>query len=155
MARVLVVDDDADIRSLLELALGLHGHVVDSVSGGSPALAALRGELGEQRPVVVLDVQMPDLDGWHVLAAIRADVALRDLPVVLCTVRAGPADLERGWTTGCDAYLPKPFDISTIGALVSDLAGTPPEELRRLREARGWRAPRSQTWSPHHCDPAR
>lgn len=137
MAQVLVVDDDPDIRSLLELALGLHGHEAVSAAGGGAALATLRqGPLRGRRPVVVLDVQMPDLDGWQVLEAIRTDPELRDLPVVMCTVRASPADLDRGWQTGCDAYLPKPFDITTIGALVTDLAATPAEELWRLRCAR-------------------
>lgn len=137
MASVLVVDDDDDIRALLELALGLHGHAAVTVPGGGQALEALRSDAFQgQRPVVVLDVQMPDLDGWQVLEAIRADVELCDIPVVLCTVRAGPADLERGWLTGCDAYLPKPFDVSTVGALVTDLAATPSEELHRLRDER-------------------
>ncbi len=137
MAQVLVVDDDPDIRSLLELALGLHGHEALTASGGGAALEALRGEAFRgARPVVVLDVQMPDLDGWQVLEAIRTDPDLCDLPVVMCTVRASPADLDRGWQTGCDAYLPKPFDITTIGALVTDLASTPTAELWRLRGER-------------------
>jgi two-component system cell cycle response regulator DivK len=137
MVHVLAVDDDPDIRSLLELALGLQGHVVVTAPGGGAALEALRGEeLRGHRPVVVLDVQMPDVDGWQVLEAIRADDELGDLPVILCTVRASPADLERGWGAGCDAYLAKPFDISTMGALVTDLAGTEREELRRLRAER-------------------
>lgn len=156
MAHVLVVDDDDDIRSLLELALGLHGHEAVTAPGGGAALHALRSDaFHDQRPVVVLDVQMPDLDGWQVLDAIRTDPDLRDIPVVMCTVRASPADMDRGWRTGCDAYLPKPFDVSTIGALVSDLAGTPTEELWRLRQERGWPGPRSHTCSPHLGDPAR
>lgn len=142
MAHVLVVDDDADIRSLLELALGLHGHEAVTASGGGAALDALRSDsLRDQCPVVVLDVQMPDLDGWQVLEAIRTDPGLRDLPVVMCTVRASAADLDRGWRIGCDAYLPKPFDISTVGALVTDLAATPTEELLRLRGERAQTAP--------------
>lgn len=137
MAWVLVVDDDPDIRLLLELALGLDGHEVVTAESGGAALERLRDpDLRERRPTVVLDVQMPDLDGWHVLRAIRADDGLHDLPVVLCTVRAGAADVARGWAAGCDAYQPKPFDIAAVSAQVRALDALDPADLRRRRAVR-------------------
>jgi CheY-like chemotaxis protein len=137
MADVLVVDDDGDIRSLLELALQLDGHDVVTVAGGGEALDALRDEGRQGRArVVVLDVQMPDLDGWQVLRLIRSDEQLRDTPVMLCTVRASAADLARGWVAGCDAYQPKPFDIAAVSAELDLLATTPIDELWRRRRAR-------------------
>jgi CheY-like chemotaxis protein len=137
MAHVLVVDDDPDIRMLLDLVLRLEGHSVTTASGGEPALEVLRGgDLSCRVPVVVLDVQMPDLDGWQVLEAMRADDALRDVPVMMCTVRASAADLARGWAAGCDAYQSKPFDLATISAEISALAAASPEELWRLRRER-------------------
>lgn len=137
MAHVLVVDDDPDIRTLLELVLSLEGHTVATASGGGPALAALRSrDLHRRAPVVVLDVQMPDLDGWEVLEAMRADDALRDVPVMMCTVRASADDLARGWAAGCDAYQSKPFDLATISAEIRALAAATPEELRRRRRER-------------------
>jgi CheY-like chemotaxis protein len=135
MPDVLVVDDDPDIRTLLQIALERDGHAVEVAEGGTDGLAALR-EGGRGRPVVILDVQMPDLDGWQVLAMIREDPDLRDLPVILCTVRAAGADLTRGWLAGCDAYLPKPFDIADMASEVAALAGTPSDELQRRRDQR-------------------
>ncbi len=135
MADVLVVDDDPDIRSLLQIALERDGHDVDTAPGGTAGLEALRNR-PDRRPVVILDVQMPDLDGWQVLTEIRRDEALRDLAVILCTVRAGAADLSRGWLTGCDGYVPKPFDIADMSTHVADLATTSPEELQRRRDER-------------------
>ena len=84
----------------------------------------------------MLDVQMPDLDGWQVLEAIRRDDSLRDTAVMLCTVRASAEDLHRGWVAGCDAYQPKPFDIAAVSAQVAALAATPVDELSRLRRRR-------------------
>ena len=72
VAQVLVVDDDADIRTLLQIALERDGHHVDAASGGTAGLAALR-EPERERPVVILDVQMPYVDGWQVLGEIRGD----------------------------------------------------------------------------------
>ena len=83
--------------------------------------------------MVILDVQMPDLDGWQVLGEIRADEALRDLAVILCTVKASPSDLTRGWEAGCDAYITKPFDIGEMSVEVACLAALTPEELTRRR----------------------
>ena len=136
MSAVLVVDDDADIRTLLQIALERDGHRVEAASGGTAGLAALRAP-GRERPVVILDVQMPDLDGWQVLGEIRGDEHLRDTPVILCTVKASPSDLSRGWEAGCDAYLTKPFDITAMSDEVAALAGLNAEELAiRRRERR-------------------
>ncbi len=141
MSQVLVVDDDPDIRTLLQIALERDGHSVEVAEGGTDGLAALRA-WGKGRPVVILDVQMPDLDGWQVLATIREDATLRDLPVILCTVRAGAADLTRGWLAGCDAYLPKPFDIAHMSTEVATLAGTPERRAEAPARRTPARAPR-------------
>jgi CheY-like chemotaxis protein len=135
MTDVFVVDDDPDIRTLLQIALERDGHVVAAAPNGTAGLAALREDPGRAR-VVILDVQMPDLDGWQVLGEIRRDESLRDLAVILCTVKASPDDLERGWRTGCDAYLTKPFDIAAISNEVTSLASLSPDERRARRTAR-------------------
>ena len=135
MSAVLVVDDDPDIRTLLQIALERDGHQVEGAPGGNAGLAALRTP-GRERPVVILDVQMPDLDGWQVLGEIRADEALRDTPVILCTVKASASDLSRGWEIGCDAYVTKPFDIEVMSSEVTSLAELTPEELVRRRSQR-------------------
>jgi CheY-like chemotaxis protein len=142
MASVLVIDDDADIRSLLRLALSLDGHEVRTAANGAEGLTRLReAGLAGEAPVVVLDVQMPDMDGWQVLEAIRSDELVRDVAVVLCTVKAGAADLSRGWELGCDAYQSKPFDISAVSREVSELEALPVAERWRRRRDRASGAP--------------
>jgi DNA-binding response OmpR family regulator len=126
-ARALVVDDAHDIRLLADLVLSMAGFKVTAASSGKEALAMLAGE--DLPDIVLLDVQMPEVDGWETLSRLRADARTADLPVVLCTVKGLPEDTLRGWTLGCDGYLGKPFDI--VG-LVDELHGV----LRRDRAER-------------------
>jgi DNA-binding response OmpR family regulator len=115
-ARVLIVDDDPDIRRLVAEVLRLGGHEPEEAPNGLEALTRLRS--GARPDLVLLDVQMPDLDGWDTLRTLRAIEHLADVPVVLCTVKAGPNDVLRGWELGCDGYLGKPFAISELRAEV-------------------------------------
>jgi CheY-like chemotaxis protein len=140
VADVIVIDDDPDIQSLLEVALGLDGHSVRTAGSGDEGIGVLRDELAAGRdPVVVLDVQMPAVDGWMVLARVRGDEQTRDATVVLCTVKAESSDLDRGWALGCDAYFSKPFDIAAVSAQVTELASIGVDERWRLRHERAER----------------
>jgi CheY-like chemotaxis protein len=126
----LVIDDNADVRLLLRFALEPAGFEVSEAVGGPAALAALASD--GPPDVVVLDVQMPEMDGWDTLRAIRADPSTADVPVVLCTVKSTPTDVERGAELGCDGYLTKPFDIRTVvtavGAAMAARSNRPREE---------------------------
>ena len=125
--RALVVDDAPDIRLLADLVLSMAGFTVTAASSGSEALRLLaQGDLPD---IVLLDVQMPDVDGWETLSRLRDDPRTARLPVVLCTVKGLPEDTLRGWSLGCDGYLGKPFDIS---GLVDELRGV----LRRNDQER-------------------
>ena len=133
-ARALVVDDAADIRLLADLVLTMAGFQVTGAASGREALRILAEN--DLPDVVLLDVQMPDVDGWEALSRLRADPRTAELRVVLCTVKGLPEDTLKGWSLGCDGYLGKPFDIS---GLVEELQGVlrrPPEERRALRRAR-------------------
>jgi CheY-like chemotaxis protein len=116
--RALVVDDAPDIRLLADLVLTMAGFTVTAASSGSEALRLLAH--GDLPDIVLLDVQMPDVDGWETLSRVRSDPRTAGLPVVLCTVKGLPEDTLKGWSLGCDGYLGKPFDI---GALVEELQG--------------------------------
>jgi CheY-like chemotaxis protein len=107
--RVLVVDDAADIRELLAIALRLEGADVVSVPTGPDALARLASD--PPFDVMVLDLQMPDCDGWDVLAAV-ADMAPPIPRVVVCSVKSSDADYERAMAAGAAAYVLKPFDVA-------------------------------------------
>ncbi|MGY2079992.1 response regulator [Modestobacter sp. SYSU DS0657] len=124
-ARVLVADDEADIRLLVSLAVRKAGcTLLGSLADGAQALAATRAE----RPdLVVLDVSMPELTGLEVCAELRADPATAGTKVLLLSAGASPDDVARGLAAGADAYLPKPFTVAGLVAEVRRLCspGTP------------------------------
>jgi PAS domain S-box-containing protein len=114
--RVLLADDNADLRDYISRLLVDHGYEVDAVSDGQAALAALRA----QRPdILVTDVMMPGLDGFGLLMAVRADAALRDLPTVMLSARAGDDAKVQGLDAGADDYLTKPFSARELLARVA------------------------------------
>ena len=128
---VLTVDDADDLRTLVRAVLESRGFDVVEAPSGRDALHLLAGGL---RPdAIVLDVQMPDLDGWDTLSAIRADDHLDAVPVILCTVRAQQADVDRGWLLGCDAFLRKPFAIDDLAHAVTEVCDRSPADLVALR----------------------
>lgn len=131
MTKVLVVDDDADIRWLTRTILGGRFEILEAATG----TAALR-VLDEPGAVdaVVLDVQMPELDGWDTLAAIRKDPKWSDLPVILCSVKSEAPDARRAWELGCDAVIGKPFAIDELEHTVIDVIGRTPEDRSRRRD---------------------
>ncbi len=129
----LVVDDAPDIRLLTDLVLTMAGFKVKAAASGRDALHLLAGR--DLPDIVLLDVQMPEVDGWETLSRVRADPRTADLPVVLCTVKGLPEDTFKGWSLGCDGYIGKPFDI---GGLVEELQAvlrrTPKQRLAIRRD---------------------
>jgi CheY-like chemotaxis protein len=103
--RVLLADDNHDILALVQQVLTIEGYEVVVARDG---LEALQQEAATQPDLVVLDVNMPRLDGWEVCERIKAR---RSVPVMLLTVRAEKVDIERSDQVGADAHLFKPFDI--------------------------------------------
>src|SRR3712207_457313 len=113
-ARVLVADDHRDMREYLTRLLGPHW-TVDPASDGTEAL-----ELARANPpdLVLADVMMPGLDGFALLRELRADEALRSIPVVLVTARAGEEEAIEGLLAGADDYIVKPFSARELVARV-------------------------------------
>jgi two-component system, OmpR family, response regulator len=111
--RLLLVDDEDNLRSMLEAALRHNGFVVSSVSNGRDALAAV--EVGSP-DLVVLDVMLPDLDGFEVCRRLRSDG--NRAPVLFLTARDATEDKVRGLTLGGDDYLVKPFSLDELVARV-------------------------------------
>lgn len=136
MATVLVVDDTPDIRLLLRAVLEQHQFHVEEAPNGAEALRRLDG--GEWFDVVVLDVQMPDLDGWEVLGRIRDHAAAAEMPVILCTVKSQLEDTRRGWELGCDGFVNKPFSVTEVAEeVVMALSRSPGERAAHRLEALG------------------
>jgi len=111
MAKVLIVEDTADLRTLLEVRLRQSGHLVLSAASGEEALAVL-AEKG--RPdVAVLDVVMPGMTGLELHAQLRADPAFTTVPVIFLSGRVQAEDVEAGRALGA-VYLTKPVVISAL-----------------------------------------
>ena len=135
MAYILVVDDAAEIRVLCREALGRVDHDVITVSSGDEALTFL--DRAERLPdLVLLDVQMPKMDGWTVLREIRSRPRTEDLRVVMFSVRAHRDDVVEGWRLGCDGYVGKPVNLDAwIRAIEVVLARHESERLQQRQEA--------------------
>src|SRR4029079_8604966 len=102
--RILAVDDEKNIRRLVEVNLVRAGYQVETACDGREALE----RVSARRPdMVVLDVMMPFLDGFEVLRRLKADPATAEIPVIMLTAKAQDADIMRGWTGGCDTHLTK------------------------------------------------
>ncbi len=118
VARILVADDDVDIRELVEFKLSTLGHDVVAVADGAAAI----DECQASRPdLAVLDVMMPGVSGLDAIRTIRADPALADLPVILLTARAQESDVETGFDSGADDYITKPFSPRELASRVEAL----------------------------------
>jgi len=116
---VLIVDDDPDIRQMLAFTLAGHGFAVRQAGDGEEALACL----AEAAPAcVVLDLMMPGLDGFEVLARRRASGLAVDAKVVVLSCRSDEAALVRAWELGADAFLVKPTDPDVLVARLRQLA---------------------------------
>jgi DNA-binding response OmpR family regulator len=117
---VLVADDDEDILVLVRTVLERAGYEVSAVRDGAEAIAAAR----QRRPdLAVLDVAMPEVDGLEVLRRLRADASTSDVPVLLLSARVQEDDVARGFATGADAYVQKPFSPRELSDRVNELLG--------------------------------
>jgi diguanylate cyclase (GGDEF)-like protein len=113
---ILVADDSMVVRAVLRRQLETDGHTVVEAVNGAEAIDACR----EYRPdVILLDVEMPVLDGHATLARLKADPELKDIPVVFLTGRVDTADVVTGLHLGAHDYLRKPFEANELMARVS------------------------------------
>lgn len=123
---ILVVDDDRTTRLKLSLGLKQQGHAVIEAENGRQALEKLRAELFD---LVLLDIMMPDLDGYQVLEEMKNDHALRDVPVIVISAQDELESMVRGIELGAEDYLPKPFNPVLLRARIGACL-----EKKRLRD---------------------
>jgi DNA-binding response OmpR family regulator len=104
---ILAVDDQPEILEIIDFSLRSEGYRVALARNGREALAHVE----TTRPsLVIMDVTMPEMDGFEALRRLKEDPATEHLPVVMLTARSEEADILAGWLRGADLYLTKPFD---------------------------------------------
>jgi class 3 adenylate cyclase len=123
---ILVVDDDRTTRLKLSLGLKQQGHAVTEAENGRQALEKLRTELFD---LVLLDIMMPDLDGYQVLEEMKNDHVLRDIPVIVISAQDELESMVQGIELGAEDYLPKPFNQVLLRARIGACL-----EKKRLRD---------------------
>jgi DNA-binding response OmpR family regulator len=134
MSRVLVVEDEAHLAQGLRFNLEAEGYSAEVVGDGESATDRLLGRK-ENFDAIVLDIMLPGKDGFSVVSELRA--ARNYVPVLMLTARGRPEDVLKGFASGADDYLPKPFDLSILLARLQGL-------LRRsqwMRDSTGGRTP--------------
>lgn len=105
--KILAVDDEKHIVRLVQVNLERAGYEVVTANDGKEALQKVQ----EEKPdLVVLDVMMPYMDGFEVLQNLRRNPSTREIPVIMLTAKAQDADVFKGWQSGVDCYLTKPFN---------------------------------------------
>lgn len=116
MANLLLVEDNADLAYGLRNNLEIDGHIVDTVETGEAALERVRHRAPD---LIVLDLMLPNLDGYQVLRRLRADG--HEMPVLILTARTQEADKVLGFRLGADDYVTKPFGVLEVLARISAL----------------------------------
>jgi len=111
MSTILVVDDKADITNLVKMIFEPKGDNVLSASNGKEAVERLQGASVD---VVLMDLMMPEMNGYEALRAIRADERTRSLKVIACTARASKQDESQVMDAGFDGYIAKPFRVKAL-----------------------------------------
>ena len=108
---VLIVDDEQDLRDLVDFNLQQSGYRTRQAAGGASAIAACRTE----RPdIIVLDLNLPDVSGLDVCRTLRAQPSTADVPVIMLTARGGEIDRVVGFEAGADDYVTKPFSVREL-----------------------------------------
>src|SRR3954449_6947919 len=128
--RILVVDDEPDIRELVRMNLEIEGHDAVLVANGQSALDVL-----EQGGIdlVLLDVMMPGIDGWEVLRRVKAhpDASVSEVPIIMLTARADDLDQVKGGIEGAVRYITKPFSVADLRDQVLEALEGDPEPVQR------------------------
>ena len=139
---ILVVDDDAGNRDVLARRLAREGYEVRTAANGEAALSALAGSGGAPVDLALLDVMMPGMDGYELLRRMKADAALRDIPVLMISALDQLESVVRCIELGAEDYLPKPFEPVLLRARIGACL-----EKKRLRDQDARRARELAEWN--------
>lgn len=129
---ILVVDDDANIRRVVEINLRISGYDVITAKNGEEGLAAVARYSPQ---LLVLDVTMPGMNGYEVAQQLQENAKTAEIPIVFLTARAQDEDVLAGWDAGADWYMTKPFDPARLCSVITDILNLKPD-ARRQRSSR-------------------
>jgi DNA-binding NarL/FixJ family response regulator len=129
MTELLLIEDEATMRDLTATALELEGYGIHQAADGATGIGLAR----RHRPALILcDVMMPGMDGYEVLAALRADPDLCQIPFIFLTARGEKKDLRQGMVSGADDYLTKPVALDDLLAAIRTRLARHAERARKL-----------------------
>lgn len=116
--RVLIVEDNVDNYELVRFLLERAGYQTLSAANGAEGVETAKRE----RPdLVLMDLSMPEMDGWNAAARLKADEKTRHIPIIALTAHALPGDRKRAIDAGCDGYISKPINVASFDKLVAAL----------------------------------
>jgi len=118
--KIMVVEDDPHVLRQIAFALEHEGYAVTTATAGDDALRQL---MLDRPDLLVTDVMMPGLDGYDLVDQLRRDEKLCDLPVIMVTARTADEDISKGFSSGTDIYIEKPFKPSELVAFVRRFVG--------------------------------
>lgn len=118
MAKILIAEDERDIRDLVAFTLRFAGHEVVAVSNGEEAVDATRVEMPD---LIIMDVRMPRMTGYEACEKIKADPSLANIPVIFLSAKGQEAEIKTGLDVGADEYLLKPFAPADLSQRVGEL----------------------------------
>ena len=123
--KILAVDDEKHIVRLVQINLEKAGYTVSIASNGREALESVAAN----RPdLIVMDVMMPEMDGFAALQKLKDNPSTQNIPVIMLTAKAQDADVFKGWQSGADLYLTKPFNPSELITFVQRIFESQTEE---------------------------
>jgi len=116
--RILVADDEITIQELLKVNLEALGHEVISAYDGKEALECIEKEAPD---LVILDINMPEADGWKICGELKSDKKRSGIPVIFLSAFTQKSDIEKGLSLGAEEFFTKPFNIKTLMRKVEEL----------------------------------
>ena len=119
--RILIVEDEESLLKLESILLSSKGYIVTGVMDGRSALEEVRTNKPD---LVILDIMLPEIDGFEVCRRIKEDPAINHIPVLILTAKKNSQDIARGQQVGCDAYITKPFKSAKVLDMVHELLNT-------------------------------
>ena len=121
--RILVVEDQEDNRQILRDLLGSSGYELAEARDGEEALKAVEMATEIVPDLILMDIQLPGIDGYEATRRIKANPLLKAVPVIAVTSYALSGDDDKAYDAGCDAYIPKPFSPRALLAKIQEYIG--------------------------------